>query len=116
MNKKELAKRWHVTERAINSIIKNKELTFDRVLSDNNVRNKVDFDIEEIKRFEKLKNIPSDPMNTREAEEYLGVTNEALREFKFHMRNVGEINSRLFLFSRAELKEWRKLIKKGRTS
>lgn len=107
MNKKELASRWHVSVRAINRLLKLGELKGDLVLNSQNVKNLIDFPLKEIEEYEKLNNIPRDPVNMKEAVDILGVDKDTLRYFKRYMHHVGAINDRLFLFSKGEIQKWK---------
>jgi len=105
MTKKELARKWDITERLVNSNKLTKQIKYRKIEASNGARCLVDFDEEDVERFEKEHNIPSDPISIKGALAILGISNQSFYYYKQKgaFTKIGWLNERVFLYSMSEV-------------
>ena len=101
MLKKDVAKKWHVPKKVVDDLVKTGELKSSLVRGYRNQK-RIDVAIEEVERFEKLKNIPSDPISFQE----LGFTPKEMASLKLtgKIKNYASLTRRIKVYSKSEFK------------
>jgi len=116
MTKKELAKRWDVTVRLLDSNRMTTVLPHKRIEASNGAKCLIDFDIEGIEEFEKKHCFPPDPINIHTSLKILGLSNQNFYYYKKLglIKNFTSLNGRVFLYSRSEIEELSKKLDKSK--
>lgn len=97
----ELAKRWHVGLRAVKAVLKQGELKSSLAIGYKNQKTIV-IDLKDVEAYEKLKNIPKDPISLKET----GLNSNQIYRFKRlgRIKHFYKINNQTTIYSRSEFK------------